>query len=143
MGMFSNRTVCKLSDKYDVEDKSAQKAAIEQVLADEEHLYLCKMWSIDHALYSPLETAPAGFADRIVLLGGWCVNHPSISRALAAYGVQNPYPDMIDNEQVQLIDNDVERTLAYLRKYYDPDVRAEPVEPLSTETGLSIYQIYG
>ena len=143
VGMVSNRTVCKRSDKYDVEDKSAKKAAIEQVLADEEHLYLCKMWSIDHELYSPLETAPAGFADRIVLLGGWCVNHPGISRALAAYGVQNPYPDMIDNAQVRLIDNDVERTLAYLRKYYDPNVRAEPVEPLSTETGLSIYQIYG
>ena len=141
-GLYTNRNVCKCSDQYDVEDKSAKKAAIEQLLADEEHLYLCKVWSIDHELYTPLETAPAGFADRIVLLGGWSLYHPSIEHVLEAYDIQNPYPDMIGNAQVRLIDNDVERTLAYLRAYYDPDAQAEPVEPLSTETGLKVYRIY-
>ena len=142
VGLYTNRNVCKVSDQYDVEDKSAKKAAMEQILADEEHLYLCKVWSIDHELYTPLETAPAGFADRIVLLGGWSLYHPSIEHILEAYDIENPFPDMIGNEQVRLIDNDVERTLAYLRKYYAPDVRAELVEPLSTETGLKVYQIY-
>ena len=141
-GLYTNRNVCKCSDQYDVEDKSTKKAAIEQILADEEHLYLCKVWSIDHELYTPLETAPAGFADRIVLLGGWSLYHPSIEHVLEAYDIQNPYPDMIGNAQVRLIDNDVERTLAYLRAYYDPDAQAEPVEPLSTETGLKVYRIY-
>lgn len=141
-GLYTNKNVCKCSDQYDVEDKSAKKAAIEQILADEEHLYLCKVWSIDHELYTPLETAPAGFADRIVLLGGWSLYHPSIEHVLEAYDIQNPYPDMIGNAQVRLIDNDVERTLAYLRAYYDPDAQAEPVEPLSTETGLKVYRIY-
>lgn len=142
VGLYTNKNVCKRSDQYDVEDKSAKKAAIEQLLADEEHLYLCKVWSIDHELYTPLETAPAGFADRIVLLGGWSLYHPSIEHVLEAYEIENPYPDMIGNEQVRLIDNDVERTLAYLREYYDPGVQAEPVEPLSTETGLKVYRIY-
>ena len=142
VGLYTNKNVCKFSDQYDVENKSAKKAAMEQVLADEEHLYLCKVWSIDHELYTPLETAPAGFADRIVLLGGWSLYHPSIEHVLADYGIDNPYPDMIGNEQVRLIDNDVERTLAYLQKYYDPDAWAEPVEPLSSETGLKIYRIY-
>ena len=143
VGLYSNRNVCKFSDQYDVEDKSAKKAAIEQILEDEEHLYLCKVWSIDHELYTPLETAPAGFADRIVLLGGWSLYHPSIERVLEAYNLENPYPDMIGNERVLLIDSDVERTLAYLQKYYDPEAWAEPVEPLSSQTGLSIYQIHG
>ena len=143
VGLYSNRNVCKFSDQYDVEDKSAKKAAMEQLLADEEHLYLCKVWSIDHELYTPLETAPAGFADRIVLLGGWSLYHPSIEHVLESYDIENPYPDMIGNEQVRLIDSDVERTLAYLREYYAPDVWAEPVEPLSSETGLSIYRIHG
>ncbi len=142
VGLYSNRNVCKFSDQYDVEDKSAKKAAMEQLLADEEHLYLCKVWSIDHELYTPLETAPAGFADRIVLLGGWSLYHPSIEHVLESYDIENPYPDMIGNERVRLIDSDVERTLAYLREYYAPDVWAEPVEPLSSETGLSIYRIY-
>lgn len=143
VGLYTNKNVCKLSDQYDVEDKSAKKAAIEQILADEEHLYLCKVWSIDHELYTPLETAPAGFADRIVLLGGWSLYHPSIEHVLEACEIENPYPDMIGNEQVRLIDSDVERTLAYLREYYDPDAQAEPVEPLSTETGLKVYRILG
>ena len=143
VGLYTNKNVCKLSDQYDVEDKSAKKAAIEQLLADEEHLYLCKVWSIDHELYTPLETAPAGFADRIVLLGGWSLYHPSIEHVLEAYEIENPYPDMIGNEQVRLIDSDVERTLASLREYYDPDAQAEPVEPLSTETGLKVYRILG
>lgn len=143
VGLYTNKNVCMRSDQYDVEDKSAKKAAIEQLLADEEHLYLCKVWSIDHELYTPLETAPAGFADRIVLLGGWSLYHPSIEHVLEAYEIENPYPDMIGNEQVRLIDSDVERTLAYLREYYDPDAQAEPVEPLSTETGLKVYRILG
>lgn len=142
VGLYTNKNVCKFSDQYDVEDKSAKKAAIEQILADEEHLYLCKVWSIDHELYTPLETAPAGFADKIVLLGGWSLYHPSIEHVLEAYDIQNPYPDMIGNARVRLIDNDVERTLAYLREYYDPNVQAEPVEPLSTETGLKVYRIH-
>lgn len=143
VGLYMNKNVCKFSDQYDVEDKSAKKAAMEQLLADEEHLYLCKVWSIDHELYTPLETAPAGFADRIVLLGGWSLYHPSIEHVLEGYGIENPYPDMIGNEKLLLIDSDVERTLAYLQKYYDPDARAEPVEPLSQETGLKIYRILG
>ena len=143
VGLYTNKNVCKRSDQYDVEDNSGKKAAMEQLLEDEEHLYLCKVWSIDHELYTPLETAPAGFADRIVLLGGWSLYHPSIEHVLADYGIENPYPDMIGNEQVLLIDSDVERTLAYLRRYYDPDAWAEPVEPLSSQTGLSIYRIHG
>lgn len=143
IGAYSNKNICLLSDQYDVEDKSSKKAAIEQLLEDEEHLYLCKVWSIDHELYTPLETAPAGFADKIVLLGGWSLYHPSIEHILEQYDIENPYPDMIDNEQVYLIDKDIERTLAYLKKYYDPQAEAELIEPLSRETGLQIYRILG
>ena len=133
---------CLLRRSYSAQDRSSEKAAVEVLLADEEHLYLCKMSGIAEGLYGPLETNPAGFGDRVVKLGGWSVKHPSISRVLDRYDIQNPYPDMIGNEQVRLIDNDVERTLAYLQKYYDPDAWAEPVEPLSSETGLKIYRIY-
>lgn len=140
-GLYMNKNVCLFSGQYAVEDKSSQKAAVERLLEDEEHLYLCKVWSMDHELYGPLETAPAGFADRIVLLGGWSLYHPSIERVLENYGIENPYPDMIDNPQVLLIDKDVERTVEYLQKYYEPGARAEKLETLSSETGLEIYRI--
>ena len=140
-GLYMNKNVCLYSGQYEVEDKSSQKAAVELLLEDEEHLYLCKVWSIDHEIYGPLETAPAGFADKIVLLGGWSLYHPSIEHVLESYGIENPYPDMIDNPQVLLIDKDIERTVEYLQKYYEPSARAEKLEELSTETGLEIYRI--
>lgn len=140
-GLYMNKNVCLFSGQYAVEDKSSGKAAVERLLEDEEHLYLCKVWSMDHELYGPLETAPAGFADRIVLLGGWSLYHPSIEHVLESYGIENPYPDMVDNPRVLLIDKDVQRTVEYLRSYYEPNARAEKIEDLSSETGLEIYRI--
>ena len=134
---------CLLRGSYAVPDRSGEKAALEVLLADEEHLYLCKMYGIAEDLYGPLEPAPAGFGDKVVKLGGWSVKHPSISRVLEEYDIQNPYPDMIGNERVLLIDKNVEQTLAYLHRYYNPEAWAEPVEPLSTQTGLSIYRVHG
>lgn len=140
-GLYMNKNVCLYSGQYAVEDKSSQKAAVELLLEDEEHLYLCKVWSIDHEIYGPLETAPAGFADKIVLLGGWSLYHPSIEHVLEKWGIENPYPDMIDDPQVLLIDKDIERTVEYLQKYYEPSARAEKLEELSADTGLEIYRI--
>lgn len=140
-GLYMNKNICLYSGQYAVEDKSSQKAAVELLLEDEEHLYLCKVWSIDHELYGPLETAPQGYADRIVLLGGWSLYHPSIEHVLESWDIENPYPDMIDNPGVLLIDKDVERTVEYLQKYYEPSARAEKLEELSAETGLEIYRI--
>ena len=140
-GLYMNKNVCLYSGQYAVEDKSSQKAAVELLLEDEEHLYLCKVWSIDHEIYGPLETATAGFADKIVLLGGWSLYHPSIEHVLEKWGIENPYPDMIDDPQVLLIDKDIERTVEYLQKYYEPSARAEKLEQLSADTGLEIYRI--
>lgn len=140
-GLYMNKNVCLYSGQYAVEDKSSQKAAVELLLEDEEHLYLCKVWSIDHEIYGPLETAPAGFADKIVLLGGWSLYHPSIEHVLEKWGIENPYPDMIDDPQVLLIDKDIERTVEYLQKYYEPSARAEKLEQLSADTDLEIYRI--
>jgi hypothetical protein len=141
IGLYSNRTICKLSHQYDVEDKSSKKAAIDLLLQDDEHIYFYKIWSLDIELYDPLETAPEGYADKILQLGGWSLYHPSIEHILEKYGIENPYPDMIDNDSVLLIDNDVERTIAYLREYYNEDATAEKLEELSSETGLNIYRI--
>ena len=141
IGLYMNKNVCLFSGQYSVEDKSSQKAAVELLLEDKEHVYLCKVWSMDHEIYGPLETAPEGFADRIVLLGGWSLYHPSIEHVLEKYGIENPYPDMIDNPQALLIDKDVERTVEYLRKYYEPSAQAEKLEELSADTGLEIYRI--
>ena len=138
-----NRAYCYLDRHNTIEDKSAEKAAIARILEDDEHLYLTKIWAIDHQLYTPLETPPAGFADKLVLNGGWSMGHPEIEAILDRWGIENPYRDLVNREDVRLIDHDIDRTLAYLRGAYCPDAQAEAIEPLSGETGLMIYRITG
>ena len=118
------------------------RAAVERLMEDTEHLYLAKVDAVDDRVYSPLEPAAAGYWDRILYLGGWTMNHPAIMNTMAQYGVENPYRDAVDNNRVYIIDNDIELTLSHIRTYYAPDAAAELVEPLSSETGLSIYRIY-
>ncbi len=125
----------------DTEDFSAERAAVERLLEDEEHLYFAKLDTVSDRIYSPFEPAGQGYWDRIVLLGGYDVNHPSIMEILARSGVRNPYRDCVANPRVRFIEDNIELTLQFIHEHYDPAAYAELVEPLSTETGLAIYEI--
>jgi len=137
----TNRVWCRYDSHNRIEDKSAEKAAVERLLSEDGRLYLVKIWAVDHVLYTPLETPPARYAERLLLLGGWSMGHPEIERILDAWGLENPYHDMVNREDVYLIDHDVDRTVAYLRESYYPRAAAEMVQPLSRETGYPIYRI--
>ena len=123
------------------EDFSGERAAVETLLQDTEHVYLAKLDTVSDRIYSPFEPAAKGCWDRIVLLGGFDCGHPTIMDNLRLYGVENPYRDCIGNDRVYLIEDDIELTLRFLREHYDPGAEAERVEPLSTQTGLQIYRI--
>ena len=138
-----NRAYCFLDRHNTIEDKSAEKAAIARILEDDEHLFLTKIWAVDHQLYTPLETPPAGYFDRIMLIGGWSMGHPEIEAILKQWDIENPYRDLVNRDDILLIDNDIDRTLAFLRAAYYPDAEAELMEPLSGATGLMIYHIKG
>ena len=139
----TNRDWCRFDSHNRIEDKSAEKAAVERLLADDGRLYLVKIWAVDHTLYTPLETPPARYAERLLLLGGWSMGHPEIEKILDRWGLENPYRDMVNREDICLIDHDIDRTLAYLRGSYYPRAAAEAVQPLSDETGYRIYRITG
>ena len=138
-----NRAWCFLDRHNTIEDKSAEKAAVARLLEDDDHLYLTKIWAIDHQLYTPLETPPAGFSDKLLLIGGWSMGHPEIEAILRQWNIENPYHDLVNRDDILLIDHDIDRTLAYLRAAYYPEAEAELVEPLSDETELKIYHIKG
>lgn len=123
-------------------ERAEERAAVERILADNEHVYLAKLDVVSDTLYSPFERVPAGYWDKIVLLGGWDCNHPAVMANLRAYNIANPYRDLVDNDRAYIIDDDIDLTLRYLRDYYFPDADAELVEPLSSETGLAIYRIF-
>ena len=123
------------------EEPAAERAAVETLLRDTDHVYLAKLDTVSDRIYSPFEPAGQGYWDRIVLLGGFDCNHPAIMRNLALYGVENPYRDAVGNEKVYFIEDDIELTLSHIRERYDPSAEAELVQPLSTDTGLKIYRI--
>ena len=139
----ANRSWCPWDSHNTIEDKSAEKAVVEQLIEDDGHLCLVKVWSIDHVLYGPLETPPARFAEKLLLIGGWSMGHPEIEAVLDRWDIENPYRDLVNREDVRLIDHEIDRTLAYLRGAYYPDAKAELIEPLSAETGLMIYRVTG
>ena len=139
----ANRVWCRFDSHNEIPDRSAGKAAVERVLADEEHFCFVKVWAIEHVLYTPLETPPEGYADKLVLIGGWSMHHPVIEELLAGHGIDNPWHDLVDREDIYLIDHEVDRTLRFLRRWYYPEAEAELVEPLSSETGWKIYRITG
>ncbi len=126
-----------------IEDKSSAKAAIERLLEEDGKLFFVKVWSIDHEMYGPLECAPAGYSDRLVHIGGWSMHHPVIEDILADFNVENPYKDIVNHPDCYIIDNDIERTINYISRYYYPKAEAELVEPLSSDTELKIYKITG
>ncbi len=139
----ANRSCCLLDRHNTVEDRSFDKAAVETLLEDGEHHFFVKVWAMEHNLYSPLETPPAGYADRLVHIGGWSMHHPVIEELLQSWDVENPWRDLVNREDIFLIDHDIERSLAFLRRWYYPEAKAELIEPLSSETGLMIYRITG
>ena len=87
----------------EAEDFSAERAAVETLLSDTEHVYLAKLDTVCDRIYSPFEPAGKGYWDRIVLLGGFDCKHPTIMENLRLYGVENPYRDCIGTERVYLI----------------------------------------
>lgn len=140
LGYRQNREFCYFYPDNFLRDDSREKAAVETLISDE-HLFILDVDAMSLTLYSPLETVPAGYGDKIVLMGDWCENHPMNDRILASYGIVNPLEDMVDNDRVCYITNDIETALDFIRTKYAPEAKAELLEPLSSETGLNIYRI--
>lgn len=108
--------------------QAAERAVLDAVQYDSEHLYLTKpkMVSFSKA-YSVFDRIPSGSAKNLYSLGGWSSKSPVYSQVLESFGITNPFRDAIDNEKVYLVDNKIELTMKYIRKYYDPDAEAVPV----------------
>ena len=116
-----------------------ERDTIEQVGSDKDHLYLTKVGTLSFSkAYGVMDPLPYKIADNIYPLGGWGSATPAYTRVLKNYGVDNPFRDMIGNENIYLADNDIDVTLAYLRKWYKSDAEAEQVK---TVNGQKIYRI--
>lgn len=129
--------------RLDAADKEAKQEKIqsqlEQIENDKEHLYLLKMDTLSFAeAYGVFERIPFGIAENIFPLGGWPSPTELFMRAVVRYGIDNPFPDMINNENVYLVDQEIQVTLQYLRTYYDANAEAVEIGKLGNN---GVYQI--
>lgn len=119
--------------------QSAERAVIETIAADQEHLYLTKPTIVSFAkAYGVFDYIPFGIAKNIYSLGGWSSATPVYSKVLEQFEIQNPFRDMIGNEKVYLIDHKLELTMDYIQSYYDENARAVCV---FTYAPYQVYQI--
>ena len=103
--------------------------ALKEINEDQEHVYLTKgNIGLYSASFDMWESIPVGIGDNQFPLGGWTANTPTYLSVLERYGVENPFRDMIGNERIYLIDNNIELTMKYIRKWYDKDAEAALVK---------------
>ena len=126
----------------DNSEKFIDESKTIQMLVDDGHLMLSDVSIFNMSFYSnqPLfRHVQPGLADRIVTLGGWHIG-PAISKNLNCYGIRNPYKDAVNNPDVYMITKEIDLLLSCMREY-TPNAEATLVEPLSSQTGLSVYSI--
>ena len=118
----------------------AERSVIEKISSDKDHLYLTKVGVLKFSeAYGVMDPQPYQIADNIYPLGGWGAETPAYKSVLKRYNVGNPFRDMIGNEKIYLVDNKINDTLDYLRKWYKADAEAELVDTID---GHKIYRIY-
>ena len=118
----------------------AERSVIEKISSDKDHLYLTKVGVLKFSeAYGVMDPQPYQIADNIYPLGGWGAATPAYTSVLKRYNVGNPFRDMIGNENIYLVDNKIDDTLDYLRKWYKEDAEAELVDTID---GHKIYRIH-
>lgn len=113
-----------------------------QLFVNDGHLIILDTRIINRDFYASqpmFEQAIPGSADKIVTIGGWHIT-PTIVNNLSHYGIRNPYKDAVNNSEVYIVTDEIDLFLSCMREY-TPNAEATLVEPLSSQTGMSIYSI--
>ena len=104
------------------------QAAFREMSKDKSTLYFLRTDERPRDLL-PKRQGGFGYYSNIATLGGWLTDSPYTLERNRAYGVENPFRDMVDREDVALVSNDPQPVLDYIRAHYAPDAQA-------VETGL-------
>lgn len=142
--VFAIRVPWQESLKNESAERSAllqsERESAEEIGGDKEHLYLTKVGTLQFSeAYGVFDPVPYKIADNIYPLGGWGAATPLYTDVLRRYNVDNPFRDMIGNDNIYLVDKDIDTTIAYLRKWYKADATAELVKTINSH---KIYRVY-
>jgi len=109
--------------QYSQEDIAYYTEFYEMILNDKDTLYLTDVVSSNQTgmVYSLFTYIPKGIQSNYYTLGGWGTNMPTNLAVLDNYNIDNPFRDIVNNEQVCIISNSplINNILVYIQEHYD------------------------
>lgn len=128
---FSNKYTCTLPDNVSSQISS---------LSAREELIFHDISIFSYIFESPLDADTAFADDNLIPLGGWQAMYPPILKIMEDYGVQNPYRDCVDNDNICFFTDKIDIFVQHIREAYCPEAEAILIESVP-ENSLGLYKI--
>ena len=139
LGQFMMYKDWRLATSSIPEARVSQRAVLETIGTDKEHVYLAKSGMLSEIVcYGPFDRMPENLLDNVYWFGGWECRTPGYTRAMEVHGIINPYRDVVNNETIYLVDDNIDLTLKYIRQYYAENAQAVFVKTIGN---VDVYQI--
>ena len=139
LGQFMMYKDWRLATSSIPEARVSQRAVLETIGTDKEHVYLAKSGMLSEIVcYGPFDRMPENLLDNVYWFGGWECRTPGYTGAMEAHGIINPYRDVVNNENIYLVDGNIDLTLKYIRQYYAENAEAVFVKTIGN---VDVYQI--
>ena len=117
---------------------SQVQAAYRELSADRGTIYFFREEELPPNLL-PGRQGDFGYYSNIATLGGWLTESPYVLAQNAAFGVENPFRDMVDAEHIRFVSNDPGPVLDYIREHYAPEAQA--IQVGEARGGYKIWKI--
>ena len=139
LGQFMMYKDWRLATSSIPEARVSQRAVLETIGTDKEHVYLAKSGMLSEIVcYGPFDRMPENLLDNVYWFGGWECRTPGYTRAMEVHGIINPYRDVVNNENIYLVDDNIDLTIKYIRQYYAENAEAVFVKTIGN---VDVYQI--
>ena len=139
LGQFMMYKDWRLATSSIPEARVSQRAVLETIGTDKEHVYLAKSGMLSEIVcYGPFDRMPENLLDNVYWFGGWECRTPGYTKAMEAHGIINPYRDVVNNENIYLVDDNIDLTIKYIRQYYAENAEAVFVKTIGN---VDVYQI--
>ena len=139
LGQFMMYKDWRLATSSIPEARVSQRAVLETIGTDKEHVYLAKSGMLSEIVcYGPFDRMPENLLDNVYWFGGWECRTPGYTGAMEVHGIINPYRDVVNNENIYLVDGNIDLTLKYIRQYYAENAQAVFVKTIGN---VDVYQI--
>ena len=139
LGQFMMYKDWRLATSSIPEARVSQRAVLETIGTDKEHVYLAKSGMLSEIVcYGPFDRMPENLLDNVYWFGGWECRTPGYTGAMEVHGIINPYRDVVNNENIYLVDDNIDLTIKYIRQYYAENAEAVFVKTIGN---VDVYQI--